>query len=266
MTKWIYKITNNINGKVYIGQSNNPKRRFNEHINGSGSKIVYKAIKKYGKENFSFEIIEGPIENYNEREEYWISFYDSCKNGYNIIDEANTPPTLSGDKSPLTKFSESLIYRLQMDLIYTNFCFSTLSKLYGIGVDYMSMINRGVARFNKNLRYPLRPAHNTAKDKELINHIIHELMYSTKSVEKIARELKIDSLTVYRINLGVLLRSPQNVTYPIRNSGERISNVLMSNIIKDLLDDKLQFKDQGKNYRRCNLEYPIRPLSKKVYK
>lgn len=50
----IYKITNKINGKIYIGQSNNIKRRFWEHQNrGAASRIpVDAAIEKYGSENF----------------------------------------------------------------------------------------------------------------------------------------------------------------------------------------------------------------------
>lgn len=82
----IYKITNNINGKIYIGQSNNIQRRFSEHQNrGATSRIpVDVAIQKYGKENFSFEIIEEcTIEQLNQRETYWINHFNSIENGYN---------------------------------------------------------------------------------------------------------------------------------------------------------------------------------------
>ena len=72
MKKYIYKITNLINNKIYIGQTNNPKRRWQEHKNlgydTKETKLLYRAIKKYGKDNFVFEIIEGPIDNYNEKE------------------------------------------------------------------------------------------------------------------------------------------------------------------------------------------------------
>ena len=55
----IYKITNKLNNKIYIGQSNNIQRRFLEHqTKGSISRIpVDEAIQKYGKENFSFEVM-----------------------------------------------------------------------------------------------------------------------------------------------------------------------------------------------------------------
>jgi len=79
----IYKITNKVNGKIYIGQDKNN----NPNYLGSGKKIK-RAVKKYGKENFIKEIIEECVdENHmNEREVYWIIFYNSQdrKIGYNI--------------------------------------------------------------------------------------------------------------------------------------------------------------------------------------
>lgn len=79
----IYKTTNLINGKIYIGQnSNNDEKYF-----GSGF-LITKAIKKYGLENFKKEIIEEcPSKDIlNDREKFWIKFFNSTdKNiGYNI--------------------------------------------------------------------------------------------------------------------------------------------------------------------------------------
>lgn len=83
----IYKITNLLNNKMYIGQSNNIQRRFSEHCyKGVKSRIVLdSAIKKYGKDNFSFEVLEEcSKELLNERETYWIEFYNSVETGYNL--------------------------------------------------------------------------------------------------------------------------------------------------------------------------------------
>ena len=86
----IYKITNKINGKIYIGQTiQKPIERFYQHCAKSAkcevlNMPIHKAILKYGKNNFSFEILETINKNkLNERERYWISYYDSYNSGYN---------------------------------------------------------------------------------------------------------------------------------------------------------------------------------------
>ena len=82
----IYKITNNTNGKIYVGQSNNIERRFYEHqTKGTTSRIpVDVAIQKYGKENFTYEILEEcSIEDLNQKETFWIKKLNAIDNGYN---------------------------------------------------------------------------------------------------------------------------------------------------------------------------------------
>lgn len=86
MMTGIYKITNKLNNKVYIGQSNNIERRYKEHFNCKQPKQkIDQAIQEDGKQNFSFEVIEECDEtNLTEREKYWIQYYDSFNNGYNM--------------------------------------------------------------------------------------------------------------------------------------------------------------------------------------
>lgn len=93
----IYKITNKINGHLYIGKSKDIYRRWTQHK--SDAKLqrtnapIHKAMYKYGIDNFLFEIIEKiPISQYNEmggaREKYWISYYNSFKDKkhYNLTE------------------------------------------------------------------------------------------------------------------------------------------------------------------------------------
>ena len=85
---YIYKITNNINGKIYIGKTEfDIQKRFKEHIHDSKKRYceqrpLYNAMNKYGVENFHIELIE-ETDNTEEKEKYWINYYNSYRNGYN---------------------------------------------------------------------------------------------------------------------------------------------------------------------------------------
>lgn len=103
----IYKITNLVNGKTYIGQSNNIERRFKEHQQkGESSRIpVDIAIKKYGKDMFSYDIVEEcKLEELNEKETYWIKKYHTKEDGYNCNDGGSSQS--SGENNGRSKLTE----------------------------------------------------------------------------------------------------------------------------------------------------------------
>lgn len=80
----IYKVTNKVNGKVYIGQSVDIGRRWRTHMTAKDDIYFHKAIQKYGVENFEWEVIEQcKKKDLDEREIYWIEYYDSFNKGYN---------------------------------------------------------------------------------------------------------------------------------------------------------------------------------------
>ena len=93
---YIYKITNLINNKCYIGKTlNTIQERWREHCSDykkrdEEKRPLYSAMNKYGIENFKIEEIEQCNEDIvNDREKYWIEYYGSFKKGYNA--------TLGGD-------------------------------------------------------------------------------------------------------------------------------------------------------------------------
>ena len=94
---YIYKIINNVNQKMYIGKTTRTiEERFKEHCKDYKKRDLekrplYSAMKKYGIENFSIELVE-ETDNPEEREKYWIEYYSSFKNGYNA--------TIGGDGKP----------------------------------------------------------------------------------------------------------------------------------------------------------------------
>lgn len=85
---YIYQITNDINGKIYIGKTEfSLEKRWKEHCDDAyreskEKRPLYSAIRKYGIEHFHMELIE-ETDNPEEREEYWIEQKQSFKNGYN---------------------------------------------------------------------------------------------------------------------------------------------------------------------------------------
>lgn len=95
----VYQILNTKNGKIYIGQTNGIKRRWKEHLVIAYSKNklqgpIHKAIKKYSKETFSFNIIQ-ELYSFTEAlaaEKYWIQYYKTNiirygnEFGYNLSD------------------------------------------------------------------------------------------------------------------------------------------------------------------------------------
>ena len=117
----VYKITNLINGKCYIGQTTgNVKYRWRQHKNSSKYKnksILGLAIAKYGKDNFTFEVLENcSIDQLDDKERYYIKFYNSLTpNGYNMETGGNSLKKLS--KETIHKIKAT---RKRVSVIATN--------------------------------------------------------------------------------------------------------------------------------------------------
>lgn len=99
----IYLITNLINGKQYVGQTiKGYLKRWESHCtyanrnktDRQSPQLIDKVIDKYGVENFKIELLEiVPIEQKDEKEQYYIQKYDTYNNGYNL--------TIGGDFNPM---------------------------------------------------------------------------------------------------------------------------------------------------------------------
>ena len=155
----IYKITNLINGKSYIGQSVNIQKRFNAHksvaFNPNDKNYdypLYCAIRKYGLENFTFEVLEEcDISELNDKEVYYISKYNThSKLGYNQDD--------GGDHaSHYLKLSDELvseiIQRLKTSLDNSDY----IGEDFGVTGRTIRSINSGECCFREHETYPIRP-------------------------------------------------------------------------------------------------------------
>lgn len=153
----IYKITNLINGQCYIGQAVNIKKRWQDErtraFNPNAIEYEYtrsKAFRKYGLENFSFEIIEECLkEQLDEREIYWIAYYDSYYHGYNETKGG------SGRRANISLTDEQ-VKQIKDYLKNTDRTNADIAKEFSVGEGTISSINTGRTRYEDNTDYPIR--------------------------------------------------------------------------------------------------------------
>ena len=249
MKKDIYIITNDINDKVYIGQSVNANNRFLQHkseaILQSNNMLIHKAMRKYGIEHFSCTILEEQIDNYDERECYWIEKYQSVQpNGYNIC--IGGKGTGAGIFHASAKIKDIDTLMNIYDLIKnTNITFSIIANQFNISEAQISGINNGIYYYNNEFIYPLRPKkYSDEKVKQLTYALKYEL---DKTLKDIAKEYEIDASQLSEINTGKIYYR-EYINYPIRQSKEYQMSLIVPNIIKDLQNNLLSQKEIAIKY------------------
>ena len=154
----IYKITNLINGKSYIGQSVNIQKRFNAHrsaaFNPNNKNYdfpLYKAIRKYGIENFKFEVLEEcDRSELDNKETFYIAKYQTHgKNGYNQDD--------GGDQaSHYIKLSEYLVSDIILRLKTSLDSSDDIGEDFGVTGRTIRGINSGEVCYRESEKYPIR--------------------------------------------------------------------------------------------------------------
>lgn len=187
---YIYKITNDINGKIYVGKTyQSIDKRFKEHIKDSKrqrckNRPLYRAINKYGVEHFHIDKIEET--NFpEEREQYWIQYFNSYHKGYNA--------TLGGDGKPYVDYNLVVNTYKQVNTIketskITNISEDTVSKiikLYGFQFDDKGRIKIAKCDKNGNIICIYQSIHDAAKDLSKPNSNIKTIVsYISRSCKK----------------------------------------------------------------------------------
>lgn len=148
----IYKITNLINQKSYIGQSVHIERRFAEHCFPSKTSVISQAIQKYGKENFLFEVIEECEKSeLDKKEQYWIKTLNTLiPNGYNVAEDSESNHTT------YVYFEKEIILNIIKDLQDNVLTLTEIAEKYNINKSNITRINNGDTHKQDNLSYPLR--------------------------------------------------------------------------------------------------------------
>lgn len=203
---YIYCYTNKQNGKKYVGQTNNIKRRYKQHKDDSFTnysdarynQAIHCAIRKYGLDNFDFEILEvlenKTSEEVNERETYWIREKNSlAPNGYNL--KATGEANRGRNSSSLSDADKNEIRRRLKE----KESIRKIAEDYLLSYSYVSQINTGERLFSDSENYPLQ---SNRMEVYLYLKIIELLKDTMLSMNKIAETLGVSKDTVQRVNRG----------------------------------------------------------------
>lgn len=237
MEKYIYKITNLINGKIYIGQTNNPKRREREHfsltpsiLEDNDGKILYNALLKYGPQNFSFEIIEDKCENYNEKEKFWIKTLNTLiPFGYNMTDGGEAPPVFHGEQHPMATHFLNEVNEIRNLLANTKLSILEIAKQTNYSDSSIRRINSGLLWYDENIIYPIRIENTALFKKERMENIIYDLLNSRLTQKEIATKYNVSRTTITAINRGQNFYQ-KDIDYPIRKQDQHSKPIKMIEI------------------------------------
>lgn len=238
-----------INGKSYIGQSVDPNHRFIAHIsrskNDTDNSPLHAAIKKYGKQNFTLEIIEW-TSDYNRREKELIQEYGTLSPaGYNVADGGEEPPVKYGEdhhKSVITEEQVSAVIELLKN--------SSLSEL-DIGRTFdppfnqalINNINRGITHRRETECYPIReqcPYHLTIKELEEIKWLLKETPYPCS---QIADYYHVNVSTVKHINTGRSYHDSWEC-YPLRKTKGKVQSQPVETILAKRSTDAIDTRPE----------------------
>lgn len=218
----IYKITNKVNGKSYIGQTRYTLEfRWRQHLHKKDNVYFHNAIKKYGAENFSLEVLEEcDLDKLNSREIFYIAKYNTFENGYNLtiggdgnrrlmLDDkyeeikamylagfsSNKIATLySVDKATIVKILRQLGVKIKSRKIdINNQEFLELVQDYKSGYSLKELAkrydcsDRGLKEYLKNKGVNLKEKYSILEDNQAQINLIREYTdpYSTKKLSEL---------------------------------------------------------------------------------
>lgn len=230
MKSGIYIIKNKIDNKVYIGQSVHVKYRISTHKclldkNKHENSYLQNAYNKFGKDNFEFKLLELCEENkLDEREVYWISYYDSMnrQKGYNRESGGNTNKRfckeriqrITGEYNPMfsknhsdksknkireanrghnNKLTQNMVETIKERLSKGEEC-KTLANEYNVKISTISKINKCI-----NWKWVREDLNDKLLNKNNITQQVIKLYEDGNSINKICSLLKKDQRVISKI-------------------------------------------------------------------
>ena len=236
MKGYIYKITNKVNGKSYIGQTRyTVEFRWRQHIHKKDNVYFHNAIRKYGIDNFIVETLEEcDYKDLNSREIFYIAKYNTFKEGYNL--------TIGGDGNRTLLLDDK--YDEIKSLYLSGFSSNKIATLYN--VDKASLV-----KIVKQLDVKLR-----SNKLNINNQEFQELVRDYKtgfSLRELAKRYDCSSSAIrdYMARRGVDIK----VKYNILNDEKS-----QENMINDYLDGDLKVAEIISKYH-CSYHVFTKVLS-----
>lgn len=274
MIFYIYKYTNLINNKKYIGQTNNFERRVREHKSCSFNPKsvnyddkIHQAIRKYGHDNFKIEIIEiiNDVQNYelvNEREKYWIKKEQSLLTqwGYNVLE---------GGRNYWRSFLNPKDIQNIKSMIKNETPYNIIQQSYPISKTFISDINNGKYFFDNKEIYPLC-RYRISND--IYDALIEDLVKPELTFKELALRYNLGESTIKKFNYGTLQKGYYKGEYPIRKiTPQEYKRLLIKNYLlntnyskKEIValtgasDETIRRVNIGAIDKDNNLTYPLR--------
>lgn len=249
------KIDNN--EVVYVGRTNNLKRRRKEHEIYEPSQEtrphynypLSRGIRKYGVEAYRCKTIE-EVDTYEEslkKEKYWIKYYDT----FNDPSKYNYTP--GGELSFSTvKFDEEVIEEVKALLELQN-DYKTIRDRTGVSISHISEINTGKRRYDKNRIYPINELTCGRKiTSEQLKEIIKLLQTTQITCEEIGKLYHVSGGAIQRINNGTNLHQ-KDIKYPIRarvipHKNHVLKEEELNKLFNDIINTNISFSQLATKY------------------
>lgn len=255
----IYKITFE-NNKMYIGLSNDIRRRLREHL-GKDLKeypelLISKAILKHKIKDIEIlELIKSTDrDSLRQREIYWIEFYNTFKDrskGYNMTPGGDGASAgIDNTASYLSQDQLNVIYN---DLLNSRLTYEEIAIKTNSSYSIISRINCGTHYRNDNYEYPLRSKRVSQygvdnkfsafyNNEDKLANLINDLKENLLNMQDIATKYNVHKSLVYKINKGISYQQ-EHESYPLRDGNlhrahKRIFDEDELNYIKSKLENK----------------------------
>ena len=233
----IYMFENIKNHKKYIGQSIQITRRKWEHYhNPSPNSYIDKALATH-PDDFQFSIIEEcSVDKLDEREIYWIDYYDSLNNGYNMIHGGDCYHGENNISAKLTEIQVKAIINLLEECKLTN---KEIAEMYNVHINTIDFINRCrtwtyLHQYKNNIRQECLnkkgnkhsthagESNRSAKiTEQQAIQIIELLKYDSRSLAQLSRDLDISLNILYDINRCRTWKYLHNYIKNVRNEARK---------------------------------------------